>query len=91
MSTSRQRNSVLSVRLNPSEKAVLEAAAAEKHTTPSDFMRRTALLAAATVLFRRNVVITPAKDRVAIESWIGGPPDDNPGLAAIAKRLPSWD
>jgi uncharacterized protein (DUF1778 family) len=91
MGTSTRTTSVLSVRVNPSEKAVLEAAAAEEHTTLSDFMRRMAVQAAETALFHRNVVSIPAQDWEAFEAWIGGPPVDNSGLAAIAKRAPSWE
>jgi uncharacterized protein (DUF1778 family) len=42
-------------------------------------------------LFRRNTVNIPAKDWEAFEAWISSPAADNPGLAAIAKRAPSWD
>jgi uncharacterized protein (DUF1778 family) len=91
MSASRTGTSVLSVRVNPNEKAVLEAAAAEEHTTLSDFMRRMAVQAAETSLFHRNIVSIPAKNWEAFEMWVGGPSVDNPGLAAIAKRVPSWE
>ena len=82
---------VLSVRVNPAEKAILEAAAAEEHTTLSDFMRRMSVRAAETALFHRNLVTIPAKDWEAFEAWLGGPPADNPGLAAITNRKPSWE
>src|ERR1700759_5133893 len=89
-SASGNTTSVLSVRVNPSEKAVLEAAAEEEHTTLSDFMRGMAVQAAEPALFQRNPLTIPAKDWESFEAWIGGPPADNAGLAAIGNRGASW-
>ena len=81
-----QSASILSVRVNPNERAVLEAAAEEQRTTLSDFIRRASVEAAETALFHRNVVTIPASDWEAFEAWIGRPAEDNPGLAAISRR-----
>ena len=86
-----QSTSVLSVRVNPTERAILEAAAEESRTTLSDFVRRMSVEAAETALFHRTVVTIPAKDWEAFESWVHRPAEENPGLAAIAKRIPSWE
>lgn len=83
--------SVLSVRVNPTERAILEAAAEENRTTVSDFVRRMSVEAAETALFHRNIVTIPANDWEAFEAWVDRPAEENPGLAAIAKRAPSWE
>lgn len=70
---------------------MLEAAAADEHTTLSEFMRRMAVRAAETALVHRNRVIIPAKDWEAFEAWIDGPAADNPGLAGLAGRKPAWE
>ncbi len=61
--------SVLSVRVNPDERAVLEAAAEQAHTNLSDFIRRKALAAAEADVVNRTVVTIPARDWEAFESW----------------------
>jgi len=91
MSEPSQGTSVLSVRVNPNERAILEAAAEDTRTTLSDFVRRKSVEAAETALFHRVAVTIPAKDWEAFEAWIHRPAEDNPGLAAIAKRVPSWE
>lgn len=91
MSQTTQNTSVLSVRVNPTERAILEAAAEENRTTLSDFVRRMSVEAAETALFHRTVVTIPAEKWEAFETWVQRPAEDNPGLAAIAKRIPSWE
>ena len=70
MSEQGQVTSVLSVRVNPTERAILEAAAEENRTTISDFVRRTSVEAAETALFHRNIVTIPAEHWEAFEAWI---------------------
>jgi len=84
-------NSVLSVRVDPTERALLEAAAAQERTTLSDFVRRMAVTAAETTLFHRNLVTIPAEQWQAFEGWVAAPPADNPGLAEIGERKPAWE
>lgn len=84
-------SSVLSVRVNPDERALLEAAADEAHTSLSEFMRRKSLEAAELDLLNRNIVTIPAEDWEAFESWIDRPAEVNPGLAALARKTPVWD
>jgi uncharacterized protein (DUF1778 family) len=91
MSQPTQNTSVLSVRVNPTERAILEAAAEESRTTLSDFVRRMSVEAAETALFHRTVVTIPAEKWEAFEAWVQRPAADNPRLAAIAKRIPSWE
>ena len=83
--------SVLSVRVNPGERAILEAAAELAHTSLSDFVRRKALEAAEIEVLGRTVVTIPAKDWEAFEAWIDRPAETIPGLAELARRTPSWE
>ncbi len=91
MSAHPRATSVLSVRVNPSERALLEAAAAEKRTSLSEFMRRIVLEAAENALFSRSVVTISAEHWEAFENWLHRPAEDNPGLAEITKRTPQWE
>ncbi len=81
--------SVLSVRVSPEERAILEAAAEQSRTTLSDFVRRKSLEAAETVVLNRIVTI-PAEDWEAFEAWINRPAEEIPALVRLARRTPSW-
>jgi uncharacterized protein (DUF1778 family) len=83
--------SVLSVRVNAAERAVLEAAAEQSRTSLSEFVRRKALESAETEVLNRLVVTIPAKDWEAFEAWIKRPAKVIPGLAKLARRTPSWE
>ncbi len=83
--------SVLSVRVNPDERAILEAAAEQAHTSLSDFVRRKALEAAEAELLTRTIVTIPAKDWEAFEGWINRPPETIAALDELAERTPSWE
>ncbi len=54
-------------------------------------MRRMAVQAAETALFHRGIVTIPAADWERFEAWLDGPAEENSGLAALAKREPSWE
>ena len=82
--------SVLSVRVNPDERALLEAAAEQAHTNLSDFIRRKALEAAESDVLNRTVVTIAAKDWDAFEDWIDRPAEVIPALQELAKITPSW-
>jgi uncharacterized protein (DUF1778 family) len=82
--------SVLSVRVSPDERAILEAAAEQSRTSLSDFMRRKSLEAAETEMLDRSIVTIPAKDWEAFEAWIDRPAEIVPALAELAQRTPSW-
>ena len=70
MATASSTTSVLSVRVNAAERAVLEAAAEQCHTSLSEFVRRKALESAETEVLNRTVVSIPAKDWAAFEAWV---------------------
>lgn len=84
-------SSVLSVRVTPDERALLEEAAAQSRTTLSEFMRRRAVEAAETEILGRSIVAIPAKDWEAFEAWSDRPAEAVPGLAELARRKPSWE
>ena len=83
--------SVLSVRVSPDERAILEAAAEQSHTSLSDFMRRKALEAAEIEVLNRTIITIPAKDWEAFEAWVNRPAEAIPALAELARRTPSWE
>jgi uncharacterized protein (DUF1778 family) len=84
-------SSILSVRVTPDERALLENAAEQSRTTLSDFMRRKAVEAAETEVLGRRVVTIAAADWEAFESWLARPAETIAGLAELAKRIPSWE
>ncbi len=83
--------SILSVRVNPAERALLEEAAEHAHTNLSDFIRRKALEAAEVDVLGRTVVTIPARDWEAFESWLDRPAVKIPALEELAARAPSWE
>ena len=91
MTTASSTTSVLSVRVNAAERAVLEAAAEQAHTSLSEFVRRKALESAETAVLNRTVVSIPAKDWDAFEAWVRRPAKAIPALAELARRKPTWE
>ena len=83
-------SSVLSVRLNDKERALLEAASTQARTNVSDFVRRKALEAAEMDVLERRMVTTPAKDWERFESWAARPAHAIAGLKDLARRPPTW-
>jgi uncharacterized protein (DUF1778 family) len=90
MAKPRTATSVLSVRVDPAERALLARAAEQSHTTISDFMRRKAVEAAESDVLNRTTVTIPAKDWQAFEAWAARPAETIPALAALSRRRPSW-
>lgn len=91
MSVVAPTTSVLSVRVNAAERAILEAAAEQSRTSLSEFVRRKALESAEIEVLNRTIVTIPAKDWDAFEAWIGRPAEAIPALAELARRTPSWE
>jgi uncharacterized protein (DUF1778 family) len=81
---------VLSVRVNASERALLEAAAEQASTSLSDFVRRRALEAAESDLLNRRIVTIPAKDWARFEAWASAPAREVPALRKLSKTRPVW-
>jgi len=82
--------SVLSVRLNDEERALLEAASSQARTNVSDFVRRKALEAAETEMLERRLVVIPAKDWERFERWAEKPARKIDGLQELSRRPPTW-
>ena len=83
--------SVLSVRVNPAERAILEAAAQQSRTSLSDFVRRKALESAEAEVLNRAIVTIPAKDWEAFEAWASRPAETIAPLVELAQRIPTWE
>ena len=81
---------VLSVRVSQEERAILEAASEQAHTSLSDFVRRKAVDAAESEMLERRVVTIPAKDWEAFESWASRPAEAIPAIKEFATRAPTW-
>jgi uncharacterized protein (DUF1778 family) len=90
MTESGSCTSVLSVRVNNDERALLEAAAAQARTSLSDFVRRKAIEAAEADVLNRSIVTIPAKDWVAFEAWLKRPAKRIPALRKLARTRPTW-
>ena len=83
--------SVLSVRVNPDERALLEAVAEQARTSLSDYLRRKAVEVAETDVLNRSIITIPAKDWEAFEAWLKRPAKAIPALQKLARSTPSWD
>jgi uncharacterized protein (DUF1778 family) len=82
---------IISVRVNPSERDLLETAAERARTSLSDFVRRTAIEAAETEILSRRSVVIPAEHWEEFEAWLDRPPRDIPALKALAAKRPIWE
>ncbi len=82
---------VLSVRVNPDERALLEAAAEQARTSLSDFIRRKSLEAAEIDVLGRSTVTIPAADWEKFEGWLNAKPRALAPLKRLAARKPSWE
>jgi uncharacterized protein (DUF1778 family) len=82
--------SILSVRVNPDERAILEAASEQANTSLSEFVRRKALEAAEVDVLDRRIVTIAAADWDAFESWVLLPAQALPALQNLARKKPTW-
>ena len=83
-------STIISVRVSTNERAMLEAAAEEAHTSLSDFMRRKSMDAAETEVLQRSIVTIPAESWDAFEAWLHRPAEPNPALAELMTMKPVW-
>jgi uncharacterized protein (DUF1778 family) len=83
-------NPVVSVRVSPSERDLLEAAAANSRTSLSDFVRRKALEAAEIDVLDHRMVTIPTADWEKFENWVKAPPKAVPALCDLAATHPVW-
>lgn len=81
---------VLSVRVSPDERALLETAADHARTNLSDFVRRKALEAAEQDVLDHRQVTIPAGDWDKFENWVNAPAKDVPALRKLSATRPAW-
>lgn len=81
---------VLSVRVSSEERAILEAASEQAHTTLSDFVRRQAVAAAETAMLERRIVTIPAAAWESFERWARQPAREIPEFKELATKAPTW-
>jgi uncharacterized protein (DUF1778 family) len=81
---------VVSVRVSPSERDLLEFAAEQARTNLSDFVRRKALEAAEMDVLDHRLVTIPASDWEKFEAWVESPAKDVPALRKLAASPPAW-
>jgi uncharacterized protein (DUF1778 family) len=81
---------VVSLRVSPSERDLLDAAAEQTRTSLSDFIRRSALQAAELTLLDDRRVTILAADWDKFEAWANAPARDIPALRALADSRPVW-
>lgn len=82
--------SILSVRVSPDERAILEAASEQARTSLSEFVRRKALEAAEIDVLERRIFTIPAKDWDSFEAWVSQPAKTIPALKKLARKRPTW-
>jgi uncharacterized protein (DUF1778 family) len=83
-------STVLSVRVSPEERALLEAASDQARTSLSEFVRRKAVDAAEGEMLERRIVTIPAGDWEAFEAWTREPAREIPALRELAGLKPTW-
>jgi uncharacterized protein (DUF1778 family) len=82
---------VVSVRVSPSERDLLEAAAEQARTSLSDFIRRRAIEAAEMEVLDYRIVTIPAEQWKKFEAWVGSPAKEVPALRKLAASRPVWE
>ena len=83
-------NPILSVRVTPSERDLLAAAAEHTRTNLSDFVRRKALEAAEMEVLDRRIVTIPAEQWEKFEHWANAPAKPVAALRELAATRPAW-
>ncbi len=81
---------VMSLRVSPGERSLLETAAEQSRTSLSDFIRRKALEAAELEVLDYRVATIPAEAWGRFEAWVGAPAKDVAALRKLAGHRPVW-
>ena len=81
---------IVSVRVSPNERAMLEAAAKQARTNISDFVRRKAVEAAEIDVLDHRLVTIPANEWDKFEDWVKSPARDIPALRKLSAAHPAW-
>ena len=82
---------ILSVRVSPDEKGMLQAAANEARSTVSEFMRRKALEGAEMELIERRIITIDVDQWEAFESRLSASAKTIPALQELFDRKPVWE
>ena len=78
----------MSLRIRPDDKALLMRAVAYEHTDLTDFVLRSAMQAARTVIAQAERVLLSERDTLRVLDVLENPPRPNAKLLAAAKALP---
>ena len=81
---------ILSVRVSKEERAILEAASEEAHTSLSDFVRRKAVDAAERELMDRQIITIPVEAWEKFEAWATASPREIGAVKELAAEVPAW-
>ena len=81
---------IVSVRVSPNERAMLETAAKQARTNISDFVRRKAIEAAEIDVLDHRLVTIPAEEWDKFEDWVKSPARDIPALRKLSVVRPAW-
>ena len=85
-----QRSPIVSVRVNSTEREILELAAKQAKTSLSDYVRKRALEAAELAVCEYRIVTIPAENWEKFEAWANAPAREVPALRQLATTPPVW-
>lgn len=83
--------SILSVRVNDTERSLLEIAAKQAHTNLSDFVRKRAVESAEMEVLTKTSVEIPSEAWEQFESWLISEPKVIPQVQELMKQKPIWE
>ncbi len=84
-------SSILSVRVSPDEKIMIQHAAERTRSSVAEFMRRKALEGAELELMERRVVQIAPDQWANFEAMLAAPATDIPNLKKLSQRPPAWE
>jgi len=90
MEAKKVTSKVLSVRVSPQERDLLQIAANHEHSSVSDFVRHNALEAATQVLMERRIIQIPAEAWDEIDAYLAAPAKLKPELQSLAQQKTAW-
>ncbi len=85
------RDASINIRALPSQRSLIDRAAAARNKTRSDFMLEAACSEAENVLLDRRLFCLDDDSFDAFEAALKAPVEDNPSLAALLKRIAPWE
>ena len=85
------RDASINIRALPSQRSLIDRAAAARNKTRSDFMLEAACNEAENVLLDRRLFCLDDDSFDAFEAALKAPTEDNPSLAALLDRRAPWE